>query len=35
MIDPETGDPAIEHEYLATSRNNFVYVAGSRCCTGP
>jgi hypothetical protein len=28
MVDPETGDPAIEHEYLATSRNNFVYVAG-------
>jgi hypothetical protein len=27
-IDPETGDPAIEHEYLATSRNNLVYVAG-------
>ncbi len=27
-IDPETGDPAIEHEYMATSRNNLVYVAG-------
>jgi hypothetical protein len=28
LIDPETGDPAIEHEYLATSRNNFVYGGG-------
>ncbi len=27
-IDPVTGDPAIEHDYLAASRNNFVYVAG-------
>lgn len=27
-IDPETGEAAIDHEYLATSSNNFVYLAG-------
>ena len=27
-IDPETGGPAVEHELLATSRNNFLYVGG-------
>ncbi|MFT5525823.1 MAG: hypothetical protein ACI9HK_003793 [Pirellulaceae bacterium] len=28
VIDPETGDPAVDHELLATSRNNFLYVGG-------
>ncbi|MBL7044202.1 MAG: LPS-assembly protein LptD [Pirellulaceae bacterium] len=26
--DPTTGDPAVEHQYLTTSRNNFLYLAG-------
>ncbi|MFO0817128.1 MAG: organic solvent tolerance protein OstA [Pirellulales bacterium] len=27
-IDPRTGEPLVEHEYLATSTNNWVYLAG-------
>ncbi|MEQ8785893.1 MAG: organic solvent tolerance protein OstA [Pirellulaceae bacterium] len=28
LIDPVTGEQAVNHQMLATSRNNFVYVAG-------
>lgn len=28
QIDPRTGEPAVNHELLATSRNNFIYVGG-------
>ena len=27
-IDPQTQEPAVEHQMLATSRNNFLYVGG-------
>jgi lipopolysaccharide export system protein LptA len=27
-VDPETGEPAVEHQYLATSRNNFLFFTG-------
>ncbi|MCA9203926.1 MAG: LPS-assembly protein LptD, partial [Planctomycetales bacterium] len=27
-VDPVTGEPAVRHNYLATSRNNFVYLGG-------
>jgi lipopolysaccharide export system protein LptA len=27
-VDPETGEPAVEHQYLATSRNNFLFLTG-------
>jgi len=29
VIDPATGDPAVDHDLLATSRNNFLYVLGA------
>jgi hypothetical protein len=28
VVDPETGEPAVEHQYLATSRNNFLFLSG-------
>lgn len=28
QIDPRTGEPAVDHELLATSRNNFIYLEG-------
>jgi hypothetical protein len=28
LIDPETNQPVVEHQLLATSRDNFIYVAG-------
>ena len=28
VADPETGEPAVEHRYLATSRNNFLFLTG-------
>ena len=28
VVDPETGEPAVEHQYLATSRNNFLFLGG-------
>jgi len=27
-VDPETGEPAVAHQYLATSRNNFLFLGG-------
>ncbi len=27
-IDPQTGDPAVEHQLMASSRNNFIYMGG-------
>jgi len=27
-VDPETGEPAVEHRYRATSRNNFLFLSG-------
>ncbi len=28
VTDPETGEPAVDHEYLATSRNSFLFLSG-------
>ena len=28
VVDPETGEPAVDHQYLATSRNNFLFLSG-------
>ncbi len=28
LVDPETGEPAVEHRYLATARNNFLFLTG-------
>jgi hypothetical protein len=28
LVDPASGELAVEHQYLATSRSNFVYLAG-------
>ncbi|MCU0875006.1 MAG: hypothetical protein MUE50_21965, partial [Pirellulaceae bacterium] len=27
VVDPETGEPAVDHQYLATSRNNFLFLS--------
>ncbi|MFO0869278.1 MAG: organic solvent tolerance protein OstA [Pirellulales bacterium] len=27
-VNPATGEPAVQHDYLATSRNNWIYLAG-------
>jgi lipopolysaccharide export system protein LptA len=29
LVDPQTGDMQVDHQFLATSRNNFIYLLGA------